>query len=137
MKNNSQPILFYLFDVCISEHHPNAHGNNNVNSFISILKSLYDATERKRSTSNKALKIATKNAVSISLVKTAHEAVNQNLNELDQSFMYTQILKEILLSIGFEQELIEEFLTYCREKFVGDTAELKNIDKLGKEYSRH
>ena len=51
--------------------------------------------------------------------------------------MYTQILKEILLTIDFEQEHINEFLTYCREQFAGNTIELKNVDKIEKEYHHH
>jgi hypothetical protein len=30
-----------------------------------------------------------------------------------------------------------EFLTYCREKFVGNTLELKNLDKIETEYYDH
>jgi tetratricopeptide (TPR) repeat protein len=77
------------------------------------------------------------NSVSISFVKSTDGASNQNLDQLDQSFMYTQILKEILLSIDFEQVHINEFLTYCREQFVDNNAELKNVDKIEKEYRRH
>jgi tetratricopeptide (TPR) repeat protein len=77
------------------------------------------------------------NIVSINFVKTPDGASNPNLDQLDSSFMYTQILKEILLTIDFEQLQIDEFLTYCREQFVGNSAELKNIDKIEKEYHRH
>jgi hypothetical protein len=51
--------------------------------------------------------------------------------------MYTQILKEILLTIDFDQEHINEFLTYCCEQFVNSTTELKNVDKIAKEYSHY
>jgi tetratricopeptide (TPR) repeat protein len=51
--------------------------------------------------------------------------------------MYTQILKEILLTIDFEQVHINEFLTYCREQYHDNNAELKNVDKIEKEYRRH
>jgi hypothetical protein len=77
------------------------------------------------------------NMVSISLVKTTHEISNQNLDELDQSFMYTQLLKEILLTIDFEQTHIDEYLKYCREQFSGSNTELKNIKKFESEYRRH
>jgi tetratricopeptide (TPR) repeat protein len=80
-----------------------------------------------------ALKQATQdcdqNLVSISFVKTT--------DGLDSSFMYTQILKEILLTIDFEPVHFKEFLMYCREQLAGNTAELKNVDKLGKDYRRH
>jgi hypothetical protein len=87
---------------------------------------------------NKALKQSAQqcdqNSVSISLINTTDGTSTPNLDELDQSFMYTQILKEILLTIDFEQEHINEFLTYCREQFADNNAELTNIDKLEKEY---
>jgi len=77
------------------------------------------------------------NSVSISFVNATDGTSNQSLDILDQSFMYTQILKEILLTIDFEQEHIDEFLTYCREQLVGNYAELKNVEKLCKEYRYH
>jgi tetratricopeptide (TPR) repeat protein len=51
--------------------------------------------------------------------------------------MYTQILKEILLTIDFEQKHIDEFLRYCREKLADNKIELNNIEKLRKEYGLH
>jgi tetratricopeptide (TPR) repeat protein len=77
------------------------------------------------------------NSVSISFVKPSDGSSTKNLDELDSSFMYTQILKEILLTIDFEAAQFQEFLTYCREQFAGNTAELKNVDKLEKEYRHH
>jgi hypothetical protein len=74
------------------------------------------------------------NSVSMSFVQTIDGASNENLDQLDQSFMYTQILKEILLTINFQQEHIDELLTYCREQYVGNSAELKNVNKIEKEY---
>ncbi len=77
------------------------------------------------------------NSVSISFIKVTGEASNQNLDTLDSSFMYTQILKEILLTIDFQQEHINEFLTYYQEQFVGNSAALCNVEKLRKEYRDH
>jgi tetratricopeptide (TPR) repeat protein len=84
-----------------------------------------------------AAKDCDQNMVSISFIKPSDKATTQNLNELDQSFMYTQILKEILITIDFEQEHFQEFLIYCREQFAGNTAESKHVDKLENEYSHH
>jgi tetratricopeptide (TPR) repeat protein len=79
-----------------------------------------------------------RNSVSISFVKTTDGASSkESLDTLDSSFMYTQILKEILLTIDFEQSHINDFLTYCREQFVGNTIELRNVNKLQKEYHKH
>jgi tetratricopeptide (TPR) repeat protein len=48
--------------------------------------------------------------------------------------MYTQILKEILLTIDFKEEHIKKFITYCRQQLAGNTAELKIVGKLEREY---
>jgi tetratricopeptide (TPR) repeat protein len=78
------------------------------------------------------------NSVSISFAKTTGGASSkESLDTLDSSFMYTQILKEILLTIDFEQSHINDFLTYCREQLVDNTIELRNVDKLQKEYRTH
>ena len=74
------------------------------------------------------------NAISMSFVATGAGVSNKNLDQLDPSFMYTQILKEILLTIKFDREHIEEFADYCRKQFAGNDHELKNIQKLGRTY---
>jgi tetratricopeptide (TPR) repeat protein len=77
------------------------------------------------------------NTVSISFAKKTDGAAHHNLDTLDSSFMYTQILKEILLTIDFNQGHIKEFLMYCRKQFDGNDAELKNVDMIEKEYRGH
>ncbi|CAF1388399.1 unnamed protein product [Adineta steineri] len=59
------------------------------------------------------------NAISISFV-----ASNKTLDQLDPSFMYTQILKEILLTIDFQDKHINQFIIYCREAFVENSYDL-------------
>jgi tetratricopeptide (TPR) repeat protein len=85
----------------------------------------------------KSVQACDRNSVSINFFKTTDRASNKNLDALNQSFMYTQILNEILLTIDFEEKHIKEFLVYCREQFAGNTTELKNIDKLEREYFQH
>ncbi|CAF1357787.1 unnamed protein product [Adineta steineri] len=69
------------------------------------------------------------NAISISFV-----APNKKLDQLDPSFMYTQILKEILSTINFEDKHFKEFITYFREAFVENEYDLHNIEKLERDY---
>ncbi|CAF1488336.1 unnamed protein product [Adineta steineri] len=69
------------------------------------------------------------NAISISFV-----ALNKKLDQLDPSFMYTQILKEILLTIDFEEKHIKQFINYYREAFVETEYDLRNIEKLERDY---
>ncbi len=77
------------------------------------------------------------NSVSISFAKKTDGATGPNRDSLDSSFMYTQILKEILLTIDFNQGHIKEFLTYCREQLAGNNEQLENVDKIEKEYRHH
>jgi tetratricopeptide (TPR) repeat protein len=78
-----------------------------------------------------------RNSISISFVKKTDGTANQNLDTLDSSFMYTQILKEILLTINFEQVHFNEFITYCHRQFFDSTTEMKNIEMIEKDYHRH
>lgn len=60
-----------------------------------------------------------------------------NKNTLDCSFMYTQILKDILFTIDFNHKHINDFLKYCRIELVGNRIELKNVDRIEQEYHDH
>lgn len=70
------------------------------------------------------------NSISMNFVKTNDETSQRNLDQLDPSFMYTQILKEILLTIHFHREHMEEFLRYCEEQCADNRIELENINKI-------
>ncbi|CAF0750143.1 unnamed protein product [Adineta steineri] len=71
------------------------------------------------------------NAIPMSFVRT-----NKKLDQLDPSFMYTQIIKEIILTIKFGQNHIQDYLNYCREAFTDSKEELINIKRLEDEYHK-
>jgi hypothetical protein len=73
------------------------------------------------------------NDISISFMSTSGDECKKNLDQLDCSFMYTQILKETLLTIKFEQEHINQFTDYCQDKFNNDP-ELHTVSKFKREY---
>ena len=77
------------------------------------------------------------NAIPISFVSTNEKLSNQSLDQIDQSFIYTQILKEILLTIEFDNQSITDFIIYCRELFADNSIELDNVNKFEKEYRDH
>jgi tetratricopeptide (TPR) repeat protein len=74
------------------------------------------------------------NLISISFVATDGNTFNKNLDRLDSMFMYSQILKEILLAIKFEQQHIDEFLNYCRDMFDDNERVVENVDQLKRTY---
>ena len=74
------------------------------------------------------------NAMPISFISTDDNVCNTKLEQLDPSFMYTQILKEILLVINFEDKHIQEFTTYCRERFADNEHTLNRIEEFKCDY---
>ncbi|CAF1128435.1 unnamed protein product [Rotaria sp. Silwood1] len=86
---------------------------------------------------NKATQQFDQNAISISFVSTNYDISNRKLNQLDQSFMYTQILKEILLTIHFDDINIKDFANYCRKQCADNDRKLDAIDKMEHEYHRY
>ena len=57
-----------------------------------------------------------------------------NLNELEPSFMYTQLLKDALLDIKYDQKSVQDLVRYCEDKYAGNAAELAIISEFGRDY---
>ncbi|CAF1500587.1 unnamed protein product [Adineta steineri] len=60
----------------------------------------------------------------------------KKLDQLDPSFMYTQILKKIILTITFTQNHIKDYFDHCRDAFAGNTKEIEDIKRLESEYHK-
>lgn len=84
-----------------------------------------------------AVKECDQNTIPMSFLTASANTTNESLCQIDQSFIYTKILKEILLPINFKQEHIKDFTIYCREQLVGNTIELQNVDKFKNEYGHY
>ena len=59
---------------------------------------------------------------------------NLNFDQIDQSFMYTQLLKDILLDTKYDEDSLKNFVNYCRKNNFGES---NNIDKFEREYHNH
>jgi tetratricopeptide (TPR) repeat protein len=77
------------------------------------------------------------NSISISFIPATNDVSYQNLDELDQSFMYTQILKEILLEMTHNEQSTKDFAAYCRDQYIGNCMELSSVNEFEKEYHHH
>ncbi|CAF0867678.1 unnamed protein product [Adineta steineri] len=104
-----------------------------ITSICEALKQATHECEQNTTSICEALKQATheceQNTTSISFV-----ASNKKLDQLDPSFMYTQILKETILTINFEDKHFKEFITYCRDVYDDHENELKNVNQLQTTY---
>lgn len=61
------------------------------------------------------------NIIPIGLMSATTDPLKQNLDQLDASFMYSRILKEIILNIEFNNSHLQEFITYCENTIPRDT----------------
>ena len=55
------------------------------------------------------------------------------LNELEPSFMYTQLFKNALLDMKHESQALEHLVKYCQEQ-IADPMQLKVIDEFRRDY---
>jgi tetratricopeptide (TPR) repeat protein len=70
----------------------------------------------------------------ISFVSMVQSASNPNLNELEPSFMYTQLFKNTLLQMEHDTQSLKDFVIYCRDKYADNPSELQLINKFGHDY---
>lgn len=75
--------------------------------------------------------------IPISFIPTNTDLSNENLDQLDQSFMYTQILKEILLEINFDKQSIKDFANCCRNQCAENAPGSEIIVKFERDYDLH
>jgi tetratricopeptide (TPR) repeat protein len=87
----------------------------------------------------KTLKLAAKqcddDSIAMSFVSVDEEASSGNLNQLEPSFMYTQIFKEILLEMKHDTQAIKDLAMYWRELYSGNVNQLKIIDEFERDYN--
>lgn len=70
----------------------------------------------------------------ISLLSEGAEASSEYLNQLEPSFMYTQIFKEILLTIEHDKQNITQLAKYCRDLYQDNMGELSIITEFERDY---
>ena len=76
------------------------------------------------------------NSIGFTLIENAND-VSTNTHRLEPLFMYTQILKEILLEIEVGPEHIFDFTQYCRQALEKDNKkQLKNVNTFEQDYSK-
>ncbi|CAF0903085.1 unnamed protein product [Adineta steineri] len=70
-------------------------------------------------------------SIAMSFITPNEMTSTDNLNQLEPTFMYTQIFKDILLDMQHSQQDISQFIAYCRHH--GCVSPI-NIDRFEKEY---
>ncbi|CAF3621146.1 unnamed protein product [Rotaria sp. Silwood1] len=65
-----------------------------------------------------------------------NNAIDQNMDLIDQSYMYTFLLKEILIAMKHDKRSIQEFVAYCRDSH-GNEFPKRDIEQFQQEYHEH
>ena len=81
----------------------------------------------------KAVKQLNQDSISLSFVPNTN-SLAENLDQLEPSFMYTQIFKEILFEFEYNERSVQDLVKYCREQYEGNIEELKIIDEFARDY---
>ena len=120
-----------IFIFCSNKTYHEAWAKNwpKIKGVYTDIKSICDALKQ-------VAQQCEQNAVSISILDANDTLPNKSLNQLDPSFIYTQIMKEILLTIDFHQQHIDEFIQHCRQALNGNPKELKLVDQLAEKYHK-
>ncbi|CAF0779103.1 unnamed protein product [Adineta steineri] len=81
-----------------------------------------------------AVKQCDQDTIAVSFLTINEMASTENLNQLEPTFMYTQLFKEILLDIKYGPRAIKDLAACCREAFIGNTIELQLIKEFERDY---
>jgi tetratricopeptide (TPR) repeat protein len=81
-----------------------------------------------------AVKQCNEDSIAVSFMALGEVASSQNLNELEASFMYTQIFKEILLEMKHELQAIKDLAVYCRKLYNDNVGQLTIIKEFERDY---
>ncbi|CAF4641238.1 unnamed protein product, partial [Rotaria sp. Silwood2] len=82
-----------------------------------------------------AVKRCNQNNTTVSIIGPNEGSSSENLNQLEPSFMYTQIFKEILLDMEHGQQAVQDLVTFCQEQYHGNKRELKIIEEFRRTYN--
>ncbi|CAF0764160.1 unnamed protein product [Adineta steineri] len=81
-----------------------------------------------------AVKQCDQDTIAVSFLAVNEMASTDNLNQLEPTFMYTQLFKEILLDIDYGDKAIKDLAACCREVFTGNPSELQIINEFERDY---
>ena len=68
-------------------------------------------------------------------LQTSTKTVGSHHNELEPSFMYTLICKEIFLDPDFQPKHFNDFISYCQQKYCDSNSMLEKVAQFEEEYA--
>ncbi|CAF4677739.1 unnamed protein product, partial [Rotaria sp. Silwood2] len=72
--------------------------------------------------------------VTVSIISTNEGGSSKDLDQLEPTFMYSQIFKEILLDMEHGQKAVQDLVAYCQEQYHDNKKELTLINEFRRTY---
>ncbi|CAF4043423.1 unnamed protein product, partial [Rotaria magnacalcarata] len=66
-----------------------------------------------------------------------NEYSSQQLEQINASFMYSQLINEILMEMNYNTRAIDELADFCRKIYKKNEAQLKIIGEFQRDYNKH
>ena len=122
------PQLHSIYVLCNhqAEHEQWTHESKKVKGVFTQVEPIYDALKQNVRRSD----------IDLTPISIIPITASTNLDELDPSFMYSQLLKEIIVDIEHDENAKKQFVTFCRQQYVDNDAMLKTIDEFEQNYDR-
>ena len=126
------PQIDSIFIFCDNENYHRKWANH-----WPKIKNVFTELEPLSQALKQAAKQCEQNAISISIISGDGVEGEKSGDRLEPSFMYTQIMKEIFLTIDFDQNHIDRFIQCCREALHGNTKQVQYVDEIVQQYYHH
>ncbi|CAF1490816.1 unnamed protein product [Rotaria sp. Silwood1] len=119
----SQLVAIYVFSTNPSKHEHWANKWGKVKGIFVHIDSIFDILKRDVQQCDRDL-------ISISVT-------SRDLSRLDPSFMYTQLLKEVLIEMPHDDKEKIELAEFCRQQYLDNQYELQMINEFERDYHIH
>ena len=123
-EDHKQIDSIYIFCDNKAKHQSWAKDYRRIKGIFSHIESICESLQE-------AVRHAESNLIPISIMSP--RAILDS-NELDQSFMYSKLLKEILLDLPQDDVSKQELVDFCRKQYAENGNELKIIDEFQEKY---
>ncbi|CAF0830596.1 unnamed protein product [Adineta steineri] len=121
----------YIFCVNTTDHEQSDQKWSKVNGIYTNIQQICDSLKQYINQRNQDL-------IPMSFVSMNHDASTyQDLDQLEPTFMYSTLLKEILLELNYSDQAVKELTDDCREKYKDNDSQLEIIDQFEQEYHQH
>jgi hypothetical protein len=123
----SLPQVYSIYVVCDdkTEHQQWIEQYHKVKDIFTEMTPIFSRLKRDT-------KEVEQNLSPISILGSIDISSDIELNQLDPSFMYSKLLKEIIIDMDFDKTVKSTFVDFCRVQYQGNVLVLKVIDDFEK-----